>query len=279
MKQAPIIFNYNNYRMFLADYYHFKKKSSSSFSYRQFSKKCGFKSPNFLKLVIDGQRNLSIDSIEKFVITLKLQTNEAEFFRTLVQFNQEKRDSEKQVLFKKLQSLAPYQNKRNIDVASFEYLSHWLYPVLREMVLLPDFRDDPYWIARRLSGRTSCKEIQHCLQFLIRHGFIIKNQQGQYECAERIVTSSDEVKSLAIREYHRKALRQGCEMIEDLDLLEREFGALIFSLPTEKIEELKKRLKNFRHEIHQWAIEQESKDDLQVVQFNLQMFPQTKRAK
>jgi hypothetical protein len=67
------------------------------------------------------------------------------------------------------------------------------------------------------------------------------------------------------------------EALEDLPLDQREFGALIFQLPETALPELKARLKNFRKELHQWALEQnEATEDKAVVQLNLQMFPQTK---
>jgi hypothetical protein len=52
---------------------------------------------------------------------------------------------------------------------------------------------------------------------------------------------------------------------------------LIFQLPETALPELKARLKSFRKELHQWALEQDQPtQDKAVVQLNLQMFPQTK---
>src|SRR3954469_6473209 len=84
----PKVFEYSNYRSFLRDLYEFEKAAHRKFSFRYFSKQAGFSSPNFLKLVIEGKRNLSIESIARFAKALKLNKEEATFFRALVLFNQ-----------------------------------------------------------------------------------------------------------------------------------------------------------------------------------------------
>ena len=274
------IYGYTNYRTFLQDFYESKKNAGRGFSYRQFSKKCGFSSPNFIKLVMEGSRNLSQESVEKVIPALGMSTQEADYFRTLVKLNQESKHELKAIYFDQLKKLTPYEKRRMLDTESVEYLSHWIYPVLREMAVMEGFKDDPYWISRRLTGRATVKDIRKALQFLQHHGFIVKGE-GEYTTPDKIVLSSDETRNFAVRQYHRTILGQAQEALDDLEVSEREFGALIFSLPEASIAELKAKLKEFRKEIHEWALEQsegEDADDEQVVQYNFQMFPQSRKA-
>ncbi len=76
----PLIFEYSSYRDYLRDLYSYLKASRPYFSYRYFAAKAGFNSPNFLKLVIDGKRNLSSDSVKRFATALKLERDELAFF-------------------------------------------------------------------------------------------------------------------------------------------------------------------------------------------------------
>ena len=228
---------------------------------------------------MDGGRNLSPESVEKVILALDVTTKEADYFRTLVKFNQETKNELKAIYIDELKKLTPYEKRRMLDSESVEYLSHWIYPVLREMAVLGGFKDDAYWVSRRLTGRASVKEIRSALSFLQQHGFIVK-EDGKYTCPDRVVLSSDEMKSFAVRQYHRVILDQAQEALDDLEVSDREFGALIFALPEESIAELKGKLKEFRKEIHEWAMNQsetqEDKDE-QVVQFNFQMFPQSRK--
>ncbi|RZA24552.1 MAG: TIGR02147 family protein [Proteobacteria bacterium] len=275
---VPSIYGYTNYRVYLADFYEVRKKSKRGYSYRQFSQQAGFTSPNYLKLVIEGQRNLSPQSVEQFIEALGLSVPMAAYFRCLVSWNQETDDSEKAELFQKLMRLTPAARRYELEADAMEYIQHWIYPVLREMVLNGEFRDDPYWIERRLNGRSDIREITNALNFLRTRGFIFKDESGKYQVKDDVVISSDEVRSLAVRTYHRRALEQAILMLEDLPMTQREYGALIIQLPENNLSELKQKLKDFRKDLHQWALEKSKKDpNSVVVQCNFQMYPQSKK--
>ncbi len=273
------IYGYTNFRQFLSDFYQTKKAGKRGYSFRQFSQAAGFKSPNILKLVIEGQRNLTPQSIEKFLEALNLSGNQASYFRSLVAMNQAESDEERKEHLESLQRLMPHAKRHQLDTEAAEYLSHWIYPVLRELVQHNDFRDDPYWIQRRLTGRIDIKEIVRALNFLKKNSLISKDAEGRFSVKDDMVISSDEIKSLAVRTYHKCALEQSLAALVDLPIDQREFGALIFQIPDQSLLELKQRLKSFRQELHEWALEQQKKaPDNTVVQLNLQMFPQTKKA-
>src|SRR6266436_101875 len=82
------VFEYDNYRTYLKAVYESSKAMDKKFSYRYFSRLIGFQSPSFLKHVIEGKRNLSLVSIEKFVLAFKLNKEQAHFFKNLVFLNQ-----------------------------------------------------------------------------------------------------------------------------------------------------------------------------------------------
>lgn len=276
--QTPSVYGYTNYREYLAAFYEAKKNSRRGYSYRQFSQQAGFTSPNYLKLVIEGQRNLSPQSVEQFIDALGLSAPMAAYFRCLVSMNQADDDEEKTELFQKLMRLTPATRRYELEADAMEFIQHWIYPVLREMVLNGEFRDDPYWIERRLNGRSDIREITAALNFLRTKGFIFKDAEGKYQVKDDVVITSDEVRSLAVRTYHRRSLEQAILMLEDLPMAQREYGALIFQLPESSLPELKQRLKDFRKELHKWALDKVKEEQGSVViQCNYQMYPQSKK--
>jgi len=272
------IYGYTDYRNYLRDFYDFRKSSQKGYSYRAFSKAAGFSSPNFLKLVIDGKRNISPEATEKFISAIGLKSKLADYFRILVRMNQGKDDIEKEKYFYQLRKMTPYAKRRQLNAESLQYLSHWLYPVIREMIALGEFRDDPYWITRRITADVTHSEVSSALQFLIKEKFIEKSSSGKWLAKDEMVLSSDEVRSLAIRNYHRQMMERATQCLESLEIDEREFGAVTFVMPDDLMEELKKKLKDFRSELHGWAVQacEDSKSDV-VVQVNFQMFPHTRK--
>ena len=270
------VYDYTNYRKFLRDYYDMHKESKRGYSFRNFSKAAGFTSPNFVKLVMDGERNLSSAAVEKCIAALRLVGNRAAYFRVLVQMNQAKTDVEREAAYLELRRLVPHAKRKLLDAESHDYLSHWLYPVLREMVLLPGFREDPYWITLRLRGRVQQAEVVAALRFLVQHGFLRRDDAGKLQPTDHMILTSDEVRSLAIRNYHRQMLDGAKYALESIPMDEREFGALTLTLPSSALEELKLRMKMFRQDLHRWAMESsEGGAGEAVIQVNLQMYPHT----
>ena len=61
----PDLFAYLDYRAWMRDAYEAGKAHISAFSFRYLARRAGFSSPSFIKLVMDGQRNLSVDGAQR----------------------------------------------------------------------------------------------------------------------------------------------------------------------------------------------------------------------
>src|SRR5689334_749136 len=101
--ESPVgVYGYLDYRAFLRDHYAAKKASSRAFSYRSFSKRAGVASPNYLKLVIEGKRNLSAKMAERFGHACGLDADASRYFVNLVAFNQAKTSIERAQCYDRL---------------------------------------------------------------------------------------------------------------------------------------------------------------------------------
>jgi uncharacterized protein (TIGR02147 family) len=78
------VFDYLDYRVFLNAFYRERKRLNPSYSYRVFSNTARIRSPNYLKLVIDGKRRITERSLDAFVLGVRLLGPEADYFRNLV---------------------------------------------------------------------------------------------------------------------------------------------------------------------------------------------------
>ena len=135
MKFIPhSIFKYFDYRSCLSDIYLWHKENTRGFSYRKMSSMLGFSSPNFLKLVIDGKRNISKESLKKITEGIGLNKVESEYFSYLVFFTQANDTVEKNYYFALITSLRSKSFIKGITPEQYEYLSNWYHPVVRELV-------------------------------------------------------------------------------------------------------------------------------------------------
>src|SRR3954468_669767 len=82
------VFNYQDFRSFLRDFYKERRLKDRKFSIRFFARRAGLRSQNYLKVVMDGRRSLTSRNMPKFVKGLGLDTSQAEYFEALVNLNQ-----------------------------------------------------------------------------------------------------------------------------------------------------------------------------------------------
>ncbi len=272
---APDIFGYLDYREYLRDYYDAAKEAVSAFSYRYFSRRAGFSSPNYLKLVSDGDRGLTPKSLEKMIKGLELDREEARFFRALVGFGQAKSAEEKNEYFESVSASQQFRSARRIDSSMFEYLSRWYYPAIREMAARPDFKNDPKWIAGELFPPITAKQAQQALDVIFDLGLLETDGEKVWRGNPNL-TTGHEVGSLAAGNYHRQMLEKGAQSIETVPREHREISGMTMCINDEKFLELKERIHSFRESLMEVAERDDGDNPDRLYQFNLVFFPLTK---
>jgi uncharacterized protein (TIGR02147 family) len=267
----PDLFAHLDYREYLKAYYEAAKAHSSAFSYRWFSKKAGYASPNYLKLIIEGERNLTPESIGKFTQALDLNDDEARFFAALVQLNQAESDEERNAAYEQVAASRRFRAARRIDHSFFQYLSHWYIPAIREMTARHDFREDPTWISAQLVPRIPVEFVQQALDVLLELGFVVRDDAGRLTRGTPSLTTGHEVRSLAVANYHRQMMSRAADAIEKVDRELRDISALTVCVPMELVPQLKQRIQGFREVLLDLC--DRATPGEAVYQINMQLFP------
>ncbi len=270
MPKQPNIYTYLDYRTYLRDLYEARKQTKRGFSYRSFARTAGLSSENHLWQVINGRRKLSGATIIKFAKGFGLKKHETAYFEHLVHFNQAKTTEEKNHHYRKLASSKRYIEVRHLERDQFEYLSKWYYAVIRELVLLPDFCEEPAWIAARLAPVISEREAAEALELLFRLGLLGRDADGRVVQTERHVTSGEEVASLAATNFHKQMIDRAAAAVEGTRPEHRELSALTVAIPKAKIAQVKERIRQVRRELHEMMATDDGADV--VYQLNLQFF-------
>ena len=200
LEAEPDVLQYTNYRLFLRDYYDYKKSTSSAFSLRYFSQKAGLSSHAHLKLAIDGKRNLTKSTVTKLITGLGLEGHRAVYFENLVFFNQAKTEKEKQTFYTLLLKASPRSRLRRLDEAQFRIFKEWYHSMILEMISLKNFNPAPEWISRHLMGNLSPSQVAESLKLLQELGLIVKTAKG-YRRLEPLLTTDDEVQDLMVNLY------------------------------------------------------------------------------
>jgi len=265
------IYEYLDYRQFLRDAYADLKARQRGFSYRWFARRAGMSSPNFLKLVIDGQRNLTARSGEQFATALGLNTQETSFFRELIAFNQASTAAEKNEHYQRIGAYRRHRAVRRLERSTFEYLSRWYYPAIRELVSCPSFREDPAWIARQLQPRISAAQARKAIDVLLKLGVLERDDSGTLHQGEPLLSTGPEVQSLAVGNFHRQMMERAAQSIELIEREKREISGVTVALSAKGFEMFKAKIQELRAELLELSAEE--REATRVVQFNFQAFP------
>ncbi len=275
MIQMPSVYDYLDYRRFLSDLMAFKKQGDKKYSFRYLSNACGFASPNFIKLVLDGRRNLTNESLAKIAKGFGLSTAEREFFENLVFMNQAETHGEKDHYYQKMMAAKAFTKIHKIDKARYEYFSKWYYPAIREIAVFNGGDYSPEQIAQLLHPRITAKEAEKALYLLAELDLIEKDHQGKWHQVDSSITTGPEVQSLIIANFHKEMLKLAAESIDRFSSAERDITGLTISISQKKISRIKELIAGLRKELLTMACQDETAD--QVVQINFQVFPLSKQ--
>ena len=268
----PDVFAYLDYRGYLRALYESRKGRGAS--YRSFARRAGLRSPNYLKLVIDGERNLSAAMAERFADACDLSEDGRRYFLHLVTFNQARSSDARERAHAALRRLRGTSRFAALDAALDAYHSLWYLPAIRELVASPHFREDPRWLARQLLPAITVAQARRSLALLLELGLVVRDEHGKLRQARTTVTTGPEARSRQLKDFHRSMMDHAKSSIERIEPQERDISSLTLCLGEQGLSLVKKAIQRFRRELLE--LSELEQDGRQVVQLNFQLFPLTR---
>lgn len=265
------IFNYTDYREYLEDYYNEKKAKNQHFSFQVFASQAGFRSKSFIKLLIDGKKNLTERSAEQLCKAMKLGEKQGPYFKDLVQFNQAKSTQLRNFFFEKVLS---YNKRNSIHLMvqnHYDFYAKWYHNTIREVACAVDFKDDFALLGKLVKPSISARKARQSVQLLLKFGLIRRNASGKYEQADSLITTGAEVRSLAVSSFHQQNLFLAGQSIETVPSSEREISCLILGLSPTGMQKIKTEIQNLQTKI--LKITETEKTVHRVYHLNFQLFP------
>jgi uncharacterized protein (TIGR02147 family) len=273
------IFLYSNYREFLRDYYLAQKKSVPKLTFRLFAQQAGFSSASFQKLVMDGKKNLTMESILKISRAVRLNKKAGEYFKALVFFNQVKTLEEKKYFLKIIDSFRKKNKPEKLLPREYDYLKEWYHCVIREMVDFPDFKEDPEYINKKLFYAVKPDAIRKSLEFLLGTGFLVRDQNGKLTKKDKTLATGDiadqEMLGTIARAHHCSMIDFARKAASNLPREERSVSNTTLGISAAAYAAALKRIEQLRMEILEIAAADPAAD--RVFQLNVNLFPLTKR--
>jgi uncharacterized protein (TIGR02147 family) len=275
-KMKTDIFNYLDYRQYLMELTQ-ELKQRNEYNVRTFASRAGIKTPGYMKMVIDGKRNLTLQTAQKFCRALNISNKEKEYFEKLILYNQTSDPDLKKEFFNDLMHLRPrsvdYKDEKNHG----RYFSRPHYVSIQEMVALKDFKEDPKWIAKRCFPPIRSSEAKEAIETLLKLGLLKRDKNNNLYQTQKVVHTKDRNTQVAeTYHYHEAVIDMSRHALGQLAQEERNYYALTLPMSKDLFTQTVDKLYAFRDQIIKEVQDYEGDFD-EVYQMNFQLFPVTKK--
>ena len=264
----PNLYEYQDFRAYLHDFYNEQKALKRRFSYKTFSQKAGISAPSFLFYVIEGKRNLTKSTVAKISRAIGMNREEAEYFECLVFFNQAQTITEKTYYYGKLIDIRKPIDIGTIQKDRWDFYSTWYHSVIREVVTFFNFQDDFGRLGAFLIPPIGARDAKKSIGLLERLGFIEKDHQGLYHQTKNLIqaqaTSAD---AFILERFQMEMLGVVLRAYDLTPVNSRMCMSTTFSISKESFELFKMRLR----EIHNQLMETARIDNNPCVTYQLTM--------
>jgi len=272
------IFDYSDYRKYLEDYYTEKKTENTAFSYQSLARKAGFNNRGFAYNIVKGKKNLSPANCHRISEAIRHNKYEADYFETLVAFNQAQDVKEKKRCFEKLCQIKSrgkgFSKTQIVNKNQYEYYSRWYHSAIRSILGMYRFKNDYKWLARMVTPSITVKQAKKSVELLRELGMIIKQKNGAYSLADTSITTGKEVIGLAIQNFHGECADLAKNAIHTVSKNNRNVTGLTLGISKASYDRICDEIARFQEEIMEIANSDEEAD--RVYQLNFHMFPMSK---
>ncbi len=280
----PKLSLFTDYRQFLREFYLFKREQTKGslrpYSYATFAASADIKSPNYLKLIIEGRRNLSPEMAHKFAKAMALGREEVEEFVALVDFTQAVEPIERNRFLKILADIRVRQQLKSgeIKTETWEKIPSWVTWAMYALVDQQGVRFDPQSLFETLRGKARPDDIRRCLERLLASGELVMDPVTQEVTKGRELMSGSETVPVAmVRKLQAELIYLGLESLFQDQPQDREFGAQTLALTESEFEQMKFELRQFRKRwLKDISVNRKTAKGQRVFQLNIQLFPVTK---
>lgn len=269
----PDIFTYIAYRAWLSDAFEAMRNDDPSLTHRAFSKRCGYRSSGAISLITSGRRRLSMEAARRIAKALGLDTAERQHLEYMVAFERAEDFEARDALLRKMQAAQRFAQVWSDTLDAYAFYRDWYLPVVREIVSLDDFREDPAWIAERICGDVTPEQAAEALEQLLNMGYLKRNAQGRLTPTQPIISTPSELRSDVLKQHQRHMMQLASLALEHQPRSWRDMRVVTMAISQSQAQRIKARMTQLQKEI--LAIVEEDEPIEVVYQLNTQWFALT----
>lgn len=269
------IFQFTNFRKYLDEYQAARVQTDPDFTRAGACALLGLpKTRSYYNDIVKGKK-LSSRMIPKFVEVLGLNKKEARYFETMVNMEQAKTATERNVFFEDLLKQHP-DSHRILNEDAYEYYNHWYNSVLFTALEVVDVSDDLEPIQKLISPKVSVGTLKRSLELLERLGFVRKNENGFWKSCRDSVSSGAYNNSDLVRQYQLQCFELSKQALLANDERSSDMATFTFSVSDDAFRAIAKEIHGLKARVRK-IIMLDKKKATGVHQLNLHLFTNLKK--
>jgi uncharacterized protein (TIGR02147 family) len=267
----PNVFEYEDVGLFLNDWLEYLK-ANKKISLRQLTKASEI-SVGSLSMILNGKRRFTEKALQKILIHLKLNPQERRFLELLHAVGESESAEVRVEALSEMSRLSAYRKANQKEHDIYKYLTKWFYVAIREMILLPDFKEDPAWIQKRLRGRIGLQEVAEAIAFLEDRRLVIRDVNGRLSLPEFDLQCKEGVHKISLGEFHRQVLELAHKSIHEVARDQRYILGRTVAISTSEFHQAKEIFDEALRKIE--SLGRGGEASKEVYHFELAAFPMT----
>ncbi len=270
------IYNFTDAVDYLNCTFELRRIKNNRYSLRAWARQLGYENPSFLSHILKRKRKLKINITEKFASNLQLSDEGKRYFELLVLLQNSSTMEEKKIYLDLIESLRPKTNRipKTLNIEAFRFISDWYHTAILEMVELREFKNDPEYISKRLSGNISVHNIKKAIIRLLKLKLLeetpsrkLKRTKGNPVIIESYIPSE------ALRYFHKQMIEKAHAAIEEQSLKERDIRGSMISIHMNDYSKIQAIIKKAHSDIVKYSSDGNGDE---IYHFNTQFFKVTK---
>ena len=275
MDKTIDIFQFTNFRKYLDEYQAARVQTDPDFTRAGACALLGLpKTRSYYNDIVKGKK-LSSRMIPKFVEVLGLNKKEARYFETMVNMEQAKTATERNVFFEDLLKQHP-DSHRILNEDAYEYYNHWYNSVLFTALEVVDVSDDLEPIQKLISPKVSVGTLKRSLELLERLGFVRKNENGFWKSCRDSVSSGAYNNSDLVRQYQLQCFELSKQALLANDERSSDMATFTFSVSDDAFRAIAKEIHGLKARVRK-IIMLDKKKATGVHQLNVHLFTNLKK--
>lgn len=263
------IFDYEDYRDMIKDYYLEHKKHNSLYSFSTLGKMLGLDASHAY-YIVQKKRNLPVHAVPAAKKMLGLDGRGAAYFDLLIVASRTKSEKTKAEVMQKATLLRDVK-RHLLQQNEIKYLSEWWTIVVRALIEVKRGNVDVAEIASSIIPPITEEQAQESLDLLKSLGFIQPYSNNRVKLSDPHITIQGAEKAQAIRSFQSKVMQFGIRSLSETPPEERDISTITMAVDSKGFADIKNMISEFRKEL-QIRVDKCIAPD-RVMQLNLALFP------